>query len=187
MKEILLVGGGGHCKSIIDILQQEGRYNVAGIIERRGSDLDKDVLGFKILGSDVELEDLSKKYKYALVSVGQIRNSAAREELYFKLKELGFSIPTIFSPSSYVSPFSTVDSGSTVHHNAVVNAGTIVGENCIINSHSLIEHDCHISTGAILNGGVTVGQGSFIGSGAVIVEGVSIAPRSFIKAGSLVK
>jgi len=73
-------------------------------------------------------------------------------------------------------------------HQALVNAGADIGANCIINTKALVEHDaivekhCHIATGAIVNGGVNIGAGSFFGSAAVSKPYISIAPRSFIKA-----
>ena len=32
MKKIILVGGGGH-KSVIDVVEQEGKFKIAGIID----------------------------------------------------------------------------------------------------------------------------------------------------------
>ena len=44
----------------------------------------------------------------------------------------------------------------------------------------MVGDHCHISTGAILNGGVTIGVGSFIGSGTVIKEGINIGQACVI-------
>ena len=77
-------------------------------------------------------------------------------------------------------------------HQALVNAGARIGSNCIINTKALVEHDavvedhCHIATGAIVNGGVSIGAGSFYGSAAVSKHYISVPPKSFIKANSIV-
>jgi len=190
MKKILLVGGGGHAKSVIDVIEQEGRFEIAGIVEKFIGE-SKPVLGYELIGTDEELSTLRKHYDYALVTIGQIESAKLRIKLYTRLKELGFKLPTIISPLAYVSKHARLGEGSVVMHHALVNAGAKIGNNCIINSKSLIEHDavvadhCHISTGAILNGGVSVAEGSFVGSGVVTKQGAQLS--GFIKAGSIAK
>ena len=190
MEKILLIGGGGHAKSVIDVIEQEGRFEVAGIIEKFVGE-SKPVLGYELIGTDDELPVLRKHYDYALVTVGQIESAKLRIKLYSRLKELGFTLPTIISPLAYVSKHATLGEGTVVMHHALVNASAEVGTNCIINSKALVEHDavvedhCHISTGALLNGGVHVAAQSFVGSGVVTKQGAQLS--GFIKAGSVVK
>ena len=64
MKEIILIGGGGHCKSVIDVIEQESKYKIAGIIDKKEL-IGKDVLGYKIIGSDDDLADLKDKFSHA--------------------------------------------------------------------------------------------------------------------------
>ncbi len=192
MEKILLIGGGGHCRSVIDVIEQEGRFQIAGVIDRSEL-LGTHVLGYEVIGSDSELAKLSKLYRYALVAVGQIRSASLRIKLFELTKAAGFILPTIISPRAYVSDHATVGSGTVVMHDALVNAGAVVGHNCIINTKALIEHEsviedhCHIATAAVINGNVRVAEGSFIGSGAVSKESVTIKEHSVIKAGSVVK
>jgi len=189
-EEIILLGGGGHCKSVIDVIEQEGRFVVAGIIEKFSGE-SKPVLGYPLIGTDDELEKLRKKYKYALVTVGHIYSNSVRVKLFEKLEALSFSIPKIISPFAYVSPHATIEKGTIVMHHTLINAGVKVGKNCIVNTKALIEHDCiveehcHISTGAILNGDVVVRANSFVGSGAIVTQGCVV--DGFVKAGSVVK
>ena len=191
MKSILLVGGGGHCRSCIDVIEASEHYEVAGIVERNGVDYFT-LLGYPLLGNDSDLLFLLKKYPSALVTVGQIKSSDARQKLYAVLKKLGAELPTIVSPHAYVSSRSLVGPGTIVMHGAIINISASIGENCIINTQALIEHDvqigshCHVSTGAKLNGGVKIDAGSFIGSGAVIREGITIGAGCIIGAGSFV-
>ena len=188
---ILLIGGGGHCRACVDVLEQEGRFQIAGIVERNGGPREA-VLGYPVLGTDEELPQLKEKYKFVLVTVGQIKSAAPRKRLYEQLIALGFQLPVIVSPRSYVSPHAKLGSGTIVMHDALVNAGAHVGENCILNSKSLIEHDarvgghCHISTGSILNGETQIGHESFVGSGAVVREGVRVGARSLVAGGARV-
>lgn len=190
--QILLIGGGGHCKSVIDVIEAEGSFQIAGIIDQKEL-LGQKVLGYEVIGCDDDLETLFDHFKYAIVTVGQIKSPDVRTKLFNRLKTIGYELPAIISPRAYVSKYATVGNGTTVMHDALVNVNAVVGKNCIINTKALIEHDsvigdhCHISTGAILNGGTVVSKGTFFGSNSVSKEYAIIAEKSFIKAGSVVK
>lgn len=185
---ILLIGAGGHARACIDVIEQGGRYTVAGVVGL-ADEVGRSLLGYPIFAADDELPALRGDYAAALVTVGQIRTPRTRMALFARLMALGFDLPAVVSPNAYVSPHAEIGRGSIVMHGATVNAGAVVGENCILNSRSLIEHDatvgdhCHISTAAVLNGGVAVGEGSFVGSGAVTRELISIGAGCVIGMG----
>lgn len=189
-KKIILIGGGGHCKSCIDVIEQADIYNIAGIIEVPEK-AQLRILGYSVIGTDNDLSRLIKTYPNVLITIGHIKSPARRIQLYNDLKTLGASFPIIKSPLSYVSRNTNIGEGTIIMHNALINAGATVGKNCIINTSALIEHDafvedhCHISTNAVINGGAQIGNGSFVGSGAVIKEYISVSANSFIKANSL--
>jgi sugar O-acyltransferase (sialic acid O-acetyltransferase NeuD family) len=191
MKKIILIGGGGHCKSVIDVIEQEKKYKIYGIVDKPKF-LGTKILGYRVIGSDLDLENLAKKYKNAIITVGQVKSPSLRIKLFNLANKAGFKFPSIISPKAYVSKHSSVSMGTIVMHNAVVNANVVIGSNCIINTKSLIEHDCkisnhsHISTNATINGGVKIKSKSFIGSNATIRDGVEIKENSFIKANTLV-
>jgi len=190
MQKILLIGGGGHCKSVIDVIEQENKYVIAGIIDKREL-IGQDILGYKIIGCDEQLDELFLTYKNAVVTVGQIQSANLRIKLFNTLKKIGYSLPVIISPFAYISKHSLIDEGTIIMHQVLVNAAVKIGKNCIINTKALIEHDsiiednCHISTASVVNGGVLVKEGTFFGSNATSKE--SIECGGFIKAGSLVK
>lgn len=192
MKDILLIGGGGHCTAVIDVIELENKYNIAGIVDKKEL-VGQNVLGYKIIGCDDDLKDLFEEYSYACVTVGQIKTPKLRITLFDKLKEIGYILPIIVSPLSYVSKHSKIDEGTVVMHQALVNADVKIGKNCIINSKALIEHNsviednCHISTASVINGGVTIKEGTFFGSNATSKEYISTSKNAFIKAGTLYK
>jgi len=192
MNDIVLIGGGGHCKSVIDVIEQQGEYKVVGIVDQPEL-LGQEILGYKVVGNDRELADMAKQYDNAIIALGHIGNPNRRIELFNLAIEAGFNMPTIISPRAYISIHSKIGKGSIVMHDALINANTTIGENCIVNSKALIEHDCiveshcHISTQATINGGVAVGERSFVGSNTTTKQGIVIEKGSFIKAGSVVK
>jgi sugar O-acyltransferase (sialic acid O-acetyltransferase NeuD family) len=192
VKPILLIGGGGHCRSCIDVIEAEGKYKIAGIVNQPGGNREP-VLGYEVLGNDEDLPELLKKHPSALITVGQIKSADLRVKLFCSLKKIGAQLPIIISPHAYVSGHAALREGTIVMHGAIINAGSSIGENCIINTQALIEHDTevkshsHISTGAKVNGGVSVGKESFVGCGSVIHESVQIGEKCIISAGSVVR
>jgi sugar O-acyltransferase (sialic acid O-acetyltransferase NeuD family) len=189
-EKIILIGGGGHCHSVIDVIEQENRFEIIGIVDLK-ENIGKDVFGYKIIACDDDLENIFKNCKNAIITIGFIQTNELRISLFDKSKKIGFNFPTIISPLAYVSKHSFLDEGTIIMHNALVNANAKIGKNCIINSKALIEHDvvvednCHISTASVLNGGVVVTKNTFYGSNATSKQGIKIS--GFVKAGSLVK
>ena len=188
MQDLILIGGGGHCKSCIDVIEQEGRFKIAGIVDLPEK-LHQRILGYEIIATDDDLPDLVKEYNYFFVTLGQIKTPNKRIRLFEMLKDLGAKLPVIVSPLSYVSKHAEIEEGTIIMHYALVNAEAKIGKNCIINTSALIEHDavikdhCHISTGAIINGGVKVGSSTFFGSNAVTKENIQIKDKAVIGCG----
>lgn len=187
--KIVMIGGGGHARSCIDVVEAENRFAIAGIV---APDTCRN-MGYTHLGSDHDLTEIIRQYRNALIGIGQIRSPHKRVSLYKRLKDIGADLPVIISPKAHVSARATIADSTIVMHGAVVNTGAEIGSNCIINSLALVEHDanigahCHVSTGARVNGGVQIGSGTFIGSGAIIHEGISIGSRCVVAAGSVVR
>ena len=185
MKKILLIGGGGHCQSCIDVIEDEGTFYIEGIILDKLKN-SKALNGYPILGDESSLSKYMKKTKNILIAVGQIKNFNIRKKIFTKLKNLGANFPIIKSSRAYLSKYSRLGEGTILMHGSIVNSNSQIGSNCIINTNALIEHGsligdhCHISTGAIINGEVTVGSGSFIGSGAIIRQNVKIGKNVII-------
>ena len=188
--KIVLIGGGGHCVSVIDAIEQEGRFQVAGIVDQKN--VGGKVLGHTIIASDDDLARLAKEYNNFLITVGHVLTNEPRVRLFEELRKLGGKFPTILSPRAYVSKHATIAEGTVVLHNAVVNANAKIGKNVIINTGSIIEHDAivgdhvHISTAAVINGGCNIGNHAFIGSNAMIKQSLTIGDKVVVGAGSVV-
>jgi len=190
--KLILIGGGGHAKSCIDVIELEKKFEIMGILDLKER-IGQKVLGYEIIGTDEEIEKYSEKGISFLITLGQIETADLRTKIFEKLEEIGAKIATVISPIAYVSGHSEIQAGTIVLHNALVNSNAKIGKNCIINSKALIEHDaiiedyCHISTGSIINGGAVIGANSFVGSNSTVINGVKVPVKSFIKAGSIIK
>ena len=191
MKEIILIGGGGHCKSCIDVIEQQGVYRIAGLVGMP-HELGERHLGYEVIGSDEDLSSLAAQYRYAIVTVGQIKSPDIRIRLFQQLTDCGFILPVIVSPRAYLSRHATVGAGSIIMHDALVNAGAQIGLNCIINTKALVEHDavvgnhCHVSTGSIVNGGTVIREKTFIGSNAMISNNIEVGDGQIVGGGGTV-
>lgn len=191
-KPLVLIGGGGHCKSCIDVIEASDQYVIKGILDLEPK-LGEKILGYTIIGTNEDIPLLVKEKTNFFITVGAIGNPSKRIELFNLVVSFSGLFPIIISPNAYVSRYARIGAGTIVMHHAVINASAVIGKNCIINTKALIEHDaiigdhCHISTGSIVNGGTIIGARSFFGSGAVSKQYISIPENSFIKANSIVK
>jgi sugar O-acyltransferase (sialic acid O-acetyltransferase NeuD family) len=190
-ESILVVGAGGHARACVDVIEQEGRLVVKGLVGLP-DEVGSEILGYPVLGVDSDLPELLSDYPNALVAVGQIKTPGPRMRFFDQLQQSGFNLPVIVSPHAYVSPHAKLNAGTIVMHGAVINAGAVVGKNCIINSQSLVEHDvviedhCHIATAATINGGVRIGMGTFLGSNSCVSQCLEVGESCVIGMGQQV-
>lgn len=190
MQKLILIGGGGHCRSCIDVIETSKAFTIVGILDV-AEKIGVEVCGYSVVGTDSDVLRFVGEGAAFLITVGQIGPGDRRAEFFAQVKAAGGKLATVISPRAHVSQRAKIGEGTIVMHDALVNACSSVGANCIINTKALVEHDavvedhCHVSTGAILNGGVHVGEKAFVGTGAVVVEYRDIPARTFVKAASL--
>lgn len=187
--ELILLGGGGHCRSCIDVIEAHGGWKIAGILDMAVR-IGERMFGHEIIGTDDDIHRWATHGMKFLVTVGQIKSPDCRVALYERVRAVNGQLVSIVSPLAYVSPRAELGQGTIVMHGALVNCGAKIGANVIVNSKALIEHDaeigdhCHISTSAIVNGGVAVGSRTFIGSNAVLHHGVRVPAGHCVAAGA---
>ena len=188
-KKIILLGGGGHCKSVIDVAESAG-YKIVGILDTPDL-LGKKVLSYAVIGNDDDLPKYVGEVEF-IVTAGQVKDASLRIELHDKILAAGGKLATVIASTAYVSKYSDIRQGTVIMHNAFVNADVKIGLGCIINSFANIEHDtiigdyCHISTGAMVNGSCVVGEKSFIGSQSVLANNITITSNCVVAAGTTV-
>ena len=176
-KNLILVGGGGHCKSVIDVAESAG-YNILGILDMP-EDVGKQVLNYKVIGTDDDIPKYVDKAEF-IITVGQIKSPSIRKKVAERIKKAGGKFATIIAPDAYVSKYANVGAGSIVMHRAFLNVEAKVGRHSIINTLTNLGHEvsigdfCHLSTGVMVCGNVMVGDSVFIGSQSVVNQGVNI-------------
>lgn len=188
-RPLILVGGGGHCKSVIEAAESTGCC-IKGILDLTKY-VGSNILGYPVIGTDDDIVNYVKDCNF-VVTVGFVKDCSLREVIHNRIIAEDGQLASILASTAHVSYHSQIGAGTVVLHQATVNAGVNIGAGCIINTSSNIEHDCiigcqsHISTGAMINGGCTIGKKTFIGSGAVLKQGISITDSTIIGAGSVV-
>lgn len=186
LKPLILVGGGGHCKSVVEAAESAG-YSILGVLDMP-EEIGKEILSTKVIGTDDDIPAYVDKAEF-VITVGFIKNPAIRINLYNKIKEAGGKLATVIASTAYVSKYAEIGEGTVVLHHAIVNAGAKVGKNVILNTAANIEHDavigdnCHISTGTMVNGGAKIDFGTFLGSQSVVNHGITIMGGAFLPLG----
>ncbi|WP_233879571.1 acetyltransferase [Virgibacillus halodenitrificans] len=192
MEDLVLIGGGGHCKSVIDSLNDMCEFNIIGILDTK-ENVGKMINGIKIIAEDKELEEYFKRgVKNAFVTVGGVGDNSLRIKLYQLTKKIGYQFPTIIDPTAIVSKTAKIGEGTFIGKGSIINTDVTIGSNCIINTGTIIEHDskieanCHIAPGTTLSGAVRIGENSHVGTNSTVIQNISIGSNTVIGAGSVV-
>lgn len=191
MKSLLLLGGGGHFKSVVDSVLELGKYSRLGLVVNDSCDLIYQTVS--VVGCDDDLERLYRSgWDSAFITVGSVGNTTVRERLYSRLRNIGFDIPSIIDPSAVIAEDVKIGRGCYVGKRSVLNSNSEICDCAIINTGAIVEHDClvgaftHIATGAVLCGNVKVGECAHIGAGSVVKQGLNIGNHTLIGMGSVV-
>lgn len=189
MEDIVLVGFGGHAKSVADCIIRQKKYNIIGY-----TDMHDNHSKYKYLGNDDILADLyCSGVMNAIICVGFLGKGDVRENLFKKLKAIGFTLPSIIDPTAIVSDDAVIGEGTFVGKNAIINTEAQVGCCCIINTSAVIEHECkisdftHVAVNSVLCGQVEVGKSCLIGANATVIQCMTIPDNTIIPAGDVVR
>ncbi|MDR1917348.1 MAG: acetyltransferase [Synergistaceae bacterium] len=192
-QKILIIGSGGHARSVADILlSQPEKYTVCGFIDRNRVLWGTSIYGIPVLGDDRTVNDYSPIEISLVNGIGSTEDTTKRREIFELFKGMGFSFCQVISEFSYLSKRASFGEGFQLMPGGVVQPGCEIGDNVIINSRASVDHDCaigshsHIAPGVTISGSVVIGDSAHIGSGAAIIQGVRIGDRCLIAAGSVV-
>ena len=193
LDEIILLGGGGHAKVLIDLINISGQFEISGILDTQ-LEMGTKVLNVPVLGDGDLLPGLySKGIKNACIAIGSVRDNTRRRKLFDKVKQIGFLVPCLLHPQAIiVSKNVHFSEGVQIMAGVNIQTDSHFKENTIINTGAIIEHDCsigshvHICPGAVISGGCTVGDGTFIGAGVTVMQEINIGKCVTVAAGAVV-
>lgn len=190
MEEIILVGYGGHAKSVADCIERQGKYRILGytdVVQHEGT-------RYPYLGTDEVLQQYyTSGVRNAAICIGYLGRGDLRQRLYTILKKIGYYFPVIVDPSAIVSETAQIGEGTFIGKSAIINSDAKIGIMTIINTMSLIEHECtlgnfvHVAVSAVLCGQVCVGDGALIGANATVLQCKKIKCGQIVPAGATVR
>lgn len=187
---VVLYGGGGLARTMIDLVRARGEFEVVGVIDD-GLASGTDILGVPVLGGRGALAALREAgLVYVANAIGAIGRMSVRRDASQAIEAAGLEGPVLIEPTASVAASATLAGGALVFAQAVVSAGATVGAHAIINSGAIVSHDCvigadaHIAPGAILAGEVTVGDGALVGMAATAPVGVQIGAGAIVGNGA---
>lgn len=190
---LVIYGGGGHGKALIDLIRAIGGYDIVGIIDD-GLKPGVEVMGVSVLGGAEQLGALTQKgIRQAVNAVGGIGDMSSRIQVFDRLSALGFEYPNLIHPSAWVEPGAGVGAGVQVFPHAYIGSEAQIGLGVIVNTGAVVSHDCvlkdyaNIAPGALLAGNVTVGEGVLVGMGVTINLNVAIGPGAKIGNSAVIK
>lgn len=190
--KLILLGGGGHCKSVLDTLFRLKEYDEIVITDPNLPKGTK-VMGCTVVGGDEVLPELRNQgFSKAFITAGDVGQPNSRGKMAQYAKSQGLQFPNIIDPLAYVAETATMGEGNYIGKNAVINVGAKIGNYCIINTASIIEHEaiignvCHVATGAKVLGEVVLGDNCFVGAGSTIIQCLHLGNNVTIGAGAVV-
>ena len=181
MEKVIIIGGGGHAKVLIDCIETQNMFEIISVLDDN-PDL-HEILNYKVLRRTTLNSQNDVKI---ILGIG---NNVTRKKI---AEELSAEYITAVHPSAIISKYAKIGKGTVIFAGAIVNAGAVIGDHCIINSGSIIEHDCvledfvHISPNAALSGAVKIGSGSHIGTSANVIQNLTIGSNVTIGSGAVV-
>ena len=187
---LLVVGGGGHAKVVIDTLRCLGEHEIVGCTESDSARKGQDFAGIPILVDDSVWEGcLADGVRCMSLGVGDNRRRCNVGEA---ARRAGFHLPALVHPHAWVSPSAKLGGGVIVMAGAVIQAEAEIGDDVIINTGATVDHDCvvgsgaHIAPGVHLCGNVLIGVGALMGVGCCVVPGAEVGEWAIVGAGSTV-
>ena len=183
-KPILIIGAGGHAKSVAEIALAMG-YEIKAFISPESPRCT--LLGYRIqaeLPQDLDIAEDS-------IAIG-IGSNWTREKVWLELRE-AFPLtmfPALMHPSASVAVNTRIGAGSTIHQHASVGPSTDLGIFCTLNTSASVDHDCligdfaSVGPGAHTGGNVTVGDRAALAIGSIARHGIQIGRDSVLGAAS---
>ena len=189
MKRMLIVGAGGHGRSVAEAALAAGKYELAGFVDDAAPGLQQ-VWDLPVFCATADLSSCRQYVDVAIVAIG---NNRLREELHQKLNAAGFELATVVHPKAIVSPRAVVGEGCAIMAGAIVGTEAQLGAGVIVNCGAVVDHHClveefgHLGVNAGMAGGAVLGRGAWMQAGSVLGYGVSVGGGVVLAPGEAIK
>ncbi|MGD9153329.1 MAG: acetyltransferase [Gammaproteobacteria bacterium] len=192
MKEVFILGAGGHAKVVVDILLSYDDVNILGILDADENKIGNNILDIEVIGTDKILDSFTPQKIFLVNAIGSTAIPKKRAEIYKKFKSMGYKFFSVVHKSACIARDVEIGEGAQIMAGAVIQSGCKIGTNAIVNTVASIDHDgrigdnSHLAPGVICSGNVTVGNNTHVGVGAVIIQNIDVGDNCLVAAGSVV-
>jgi len=182
MKNIAIIGAGGHTRSSINLLQKNYQKNIYD--NSFSSKKEEYIHAIKIQGTIDDIRESSLVF----LSIGDNKERA----FYFKKFKKQILEENLFHETSFCENNIKLGIANQIFSNVYINSYVKIGDNNIINSSTILEHEVelgnhnHIAVNVNICGRVKIKNSCFIGAGSTIIDKISICDDVIIGAGSVV-
>lgn len=189
MIDAIMIGGGGHAKSMADSINSEGKYHIVGIVDPVDPKWDD----CKWLGGDEVLKQVyDDGIRTAFIGIGYMGKGDLRQKLYDTLINIGYELPVVIDPTAVIGGKVKIGDAAYIGKAAVLNVGAKIGRAAIINTGAIIDHESsvgefsHIAVGAKICGDVRIDDAVLIGAGSIVINGINVNSGAIVGAGAVV-
>ena len=190
-EKIILLGSGQHANVVLYNIRQQGKYEVACMLDPDKEKKNKDIHGIRVFGSDDDRDSAKKTFKTNKFFIG-FGDMKLRKKIYNMYVAEGWEPVNIFHPNAVISEDAKIGKGVLIEAGCLVTPNPIIGNNVVINTGSQVNHDhvvgdhCYLASGVILSGGVVIGENTLIDDGVIVSIGKKVAANSIVGAGAVV-
>ncbi len=181
MKNIAIIGSGGHAKVIVDLINELNDFNIIGFYDDNINSL---LYNIKYLG---QIKDIDNTIDNFIIGIG---NDIIRKKIYEENIQLNWY--TLIHPKSIISKNAKIDIGTIICAGAIIQTEVNIGKHCIINTNCNIDHESVIGNftsicpSVTICGQVNIGELSFVGANSTIIQCIDIGNNCIIGAGSVI-
>ena len=189
MKRLLIIGAGGHGRSVAEAVLASGEHIVAGFLDDAFPEL-KWVWDVPVLGKVADLAQWRDEADYAFVAIG---NNALRQRVVAGLRATGFLLATVLHPRAIVSPTAVIGEGSTIMAGGIIGTEARLGDGVIVNCAAVVDHHCHVGdfghlgVNSAMAGGSVLGAAAWMQAGSALGYGVEIEAGHVLEPGEAVQ
>ncbi len=189
---IFVIGASGHAKVVIDVIERQGVWRVAGLIDTYKTP-GTELMGYPVLGPEDCLPVFMTRHNAggAIIAIG---DNQVRQRMALRVAEIAPSLAFVSAvhPAAHIAREVQIGKGVDIMAGVTVNPGTRIGDFCFLNTNASVDHDnvlepfsC-VQPNAATGWNVRLGARSVLAMGATVVPGISIGADTIIGAGSTV-
>lgn len=190
MKDIIIVGSGGHGAELDDYIHfgnKSGKgesYNIVGYLDDNLDNYRRYSFSAPLLGS-IKDHEIRNDCEY-LIGIANLKYRRTIVEDYL---DKGAEFITYIHPESFISESAQIGDGAVISYLCNVGPNAKIGRFSLVNARASISHDCEIGDynfigpNVCFSGFSKVGNENLFGINSATIPGIKIGSRNKIAAG----